>query len=193
MPRYFFISKSGSEAIQIQQDRFGYNWRKLQENDEYPRFGPIEERFEDYAQRFISFVQDHRLGNMRITQAEVTYVNKIRTEGAPGKLEKVVSVFSGDYTDSFLHDPEEVQLALRYPILRDGDFCGRLYVDVRPITLLEGQAALNMVLLARGKPDGNDIKAARGFFETAHEHIVSGFTSITSKQMHQIWGRIDNG
>jgi hypothetical protein len=58
---------------------------------------------------------------------------------------------------------------------------------------LEGQAALNMVLLARGKPDGNDIKAARRFFEIAHEHIVSGFTSITSKQMHQIWGRIDNG
>jgi uncharacterized protein (TIGR04255 family) len=192
LPRYFFISSNGSEVIQIQQDRFGYNWRKREEEDEYPRFGAIEAKFQEYAGRFVSFIQEHGLGDARITQAEVTYVNLIRTEGVPGKVEKVVSVFSGDYTDHFLHDPEEVHLALKYPITRNGQFCGRLYVDVRPTASLEDGAALNMVLSARGKPDGNDIKAAQGFFEVAHEQIVSGFASITSKQMHLIWGRIDN-
>ncbi len=192
LPRYFFISSSGSEVIQIQQDRFGYNWRKRKEDDVYPRFGAIEAKFEEYARRFVSYVQQEGLGNVRVTQAEVTYVNQIRTEGVPGKLEKVVSVFSGGYTDHFLHDPEEVHLALRYPISRNGDFCGRLYVDVRPTASMESGAALTMVLLARGKPDGNDINAAQGFFAIAHEQIVSGFASITSKEMHLIWGRIDN-
>jgi uncharacterized protein (TIGR04255 family) len=192
LPRYFFISGSGSEIIQIQQDRFVYNWRKREGSDVYPRFEAVEAKFEEYATRLLGYISRKNLGNVRVTQAELTYVNQIQTSGVPGELENVVSVFSGNYTDNFLHDPEEVQLSLRFPMLRNGEFCGRLYVDVRPAASLETAAVLNMVLLARGKPDGNDIKAVRGFFSIAREYIVSGFASITSRQMHLAWGRTDN-
>jgi uncharacterized protein (TIGR04255 family) len=192
LPRYFFVSSSGNEIIQIQQDRFVYNWRKRQESDIYPRFEAVEAKFEDYATRLLGYVARKNLGNVRVTQAELTYVNQIQTSGVPGELENVVSVFSGNYTDDFLHDPEEVQLSLRFPMLRNGEFCGRLYVDVRPATSFETAAVLNMVLLARGKPDGNDIKAVQRFFSIAREYIVSGFASITFRQMHLAWGRTDN-
>jgi uncharacterized protein (TIGR04255 family) len=192
MPRHLFLNEKGSIVLQVQQDRFTVNWRKRSSNDEYPRFEAISKMFEDYAGRFVEFLKEKNLGSLQINQAEVTYVNRIESTETPGHIEKIVSVFSGDYSDSFLHDPEEVQLSLRFPIRHEGHLVGRLYIDSRPGTSGDPNSPLNMVLFARGKPIGSDIKAALQFFAIARTYIVSAFASVTSKQMHLTWGRTDN-
>jgi uncharacterized protein (TIGR04255 family) len=192
MPRYLFLNQMGSFVLQVQQDRFTVNWRKRSPNDEYPRFEAISRMFEDYAERFATFLKEKNLGSIQIHQAEVTYVNRIESVEAPGHIEKIVSVFSGDYSDTFLHDPEEVQLSLRFPMRQDGHLVGRLYIDSRPGISGDPHSPINMVLFARGKPVGSDIKAALQFFAVARAYIVSGFASVTSKQMHLTWGRTDN-
>lgn len=192
MPRYLFLSENGSIVIQVQQDRFTVNWRKRSTEDEYPRFEAISKIFESYALKFAQFLKEKDLGLIQIDQAEVTYVNRIESTETPGHIEKIVSVFSGDYSDTFLHDPEEVQLSLRFAMRHEGHVVGRLYIDSRPVVSGDPNSPLNMVLFARGKPAGNDIKAALQFFAIGRAYIVSAFASVTSKQMHRTWGRIDN-
>jgi uncharacterized protein (TIGR04255 family) len=192
MPRYLFLNEKGTVVLQVQQDRFTVNWRKRSPDDEYPRFEAIAKMFEDYAGRFAEFLKERNLGSIQITQAEVTYVNRIESTETPGHIEKIISVFSGNYSDTFLHDPEEVHLSLKFQMRHDGHLLGRLYIDSRPGISGDPNSPLNMVLFARGKPIGNDIKAALQFFAIARTYIVSAFASVTSKQMHLTWGRTDN-
>lgn len=192
MPRYLFLGGRGNIVLQVQQDRFTVNWRKSSLTDEYPRFEAILEKFEQYSGVFEDFLQENALGALRINQAEATYVNRIEAVGEPGRIDKIISVFSGHYSDDFLHDPEEVQLSLRFPIYDEGNLLGRLYIDSRPGLPGDPHSPLNMVLLARGKPVGGDIKAALQFLKVARRYIVSAFASVTSKQMHLTWERTDN-
>ena len=192
MPRYLFLDETGNMVVQVQQDRFTVNWRKQLPTDNYPRFESILEKFENYLGKFSSFLEEEKLGKIEVTQAEVTYVNRIETTETLGQIEKVVSVFSGSYSDDFLQEPEEVQLSLRFPIHHDGHVLGRLYIDLRPGTSGDPHSPLNMVLFARGKPLGDDIKASLQFFNIARSYIVSAFASVTSNRMHLTWERIDN-
>jgi len=193
MPRYFFVSEGGNFVVQVQQNRFTVNWRKRLPEDEYPRFEPILAKFELYAGQFAAFLKDEALGSFRITQAEVTYVNRIEANVPAGQIEGILSVFSGNYSDDFLHEPEEVRLSLRYAMTgSDGHILGRLYIDSGPGISGDAKSPLNMQLLARGKPASDGIKGALDFFTIARSHIVSAFASVTSKQMHLTWERTDN-
>lgn len=189
LPRVLFISQDGNIVIQVQADRFTVNWRKRKPTDLYPRYEAVENAFVDNFLRFQNFIAEEGLGTARITQAEITYVNRIDVDEHPGRLEKVVSVFSGAYSDTFLHDPEEVHLSLRYPMKSEGKTVGRLYIDIRPGTYSGRDPAMSMILIARGKPIGDGIKASQDFFAVARKYIVSAFASVTSKQMHLVWKR----
>jgi uncharacterized protein (TIGR04255 family) len=193
MPRQMFVSEDGTFVVQVQQNRFTVNWRRRLPEDEYPRFETILAKFELYASQFAAFLEDEALGSLRIKQAEVTYVNRIEASVPLGKIEEVISVFSGNYSDDFLPAPEEVHLALRYPMTeKDGPTLGRLYIDSGPGVSGDPKMPLNIVLLARGKPARDDIKGALDFFTIARSYIVSAFASVTSKQMHLTWNRTDN-
>src|SRR5207249_11649094 len=87
MPRYLFLNEKGTVVLQVQQDRFTVNWRKRSPDDEYPRFEAIAKIFEDYAGKFAGFLKERNLGSIQITQAEVTYVNRIESTETPGHIE----------------------------------------------------------------------------------------------------------
>jgi len=192
LPRYLFLSNSTSFIIQVQQDRFTVNWRRRSPEDLYPRYEAVASKFEEFADCFNEFLRKEELGNLRITQAEVTYVNRIETAELPGDVERIVSVLSSRYSDGFLHDPEEVNLTLRFPIYEAGNLRGRLHIAARTGAAVDARNPMNLMLLARGKPQGDDIKAALDFFAIGRKHIVSAFASVTSKEMHLKWERTDH-
>lgn len=192
MPRYLFLSNETSFVIQVQQDRFTVNWRRKSKDDVYPRFESVIGRFEDFVGRFSDFITKKNLGIIRVTQAEVTYVNRIETAELSGSVEGIVSVLSGRYSDNFLHDPDEVNLTLRFPIHESAQLRGRLHIIAHTGKSVDSRNPMNLMLLARGKPQGDDIKAALDFFAIGRKHIVSAFASVTSQDMHRRWGRTDH-
>ncbi len=191
LARYLFISSSGNEVIQIQSDRFAFNWRKRSDSDVYPRYEHIRSRFEDYARKFEEFLIVEKLGQLRITQAEVAYVNQVEADAPSGQLQNVVSVFSGSYSDDFLANPDESHCSLRFPIKTSSGIVGRLYIDMHPNVIGDSETPIALTLLARGKPTSDDTVGALAFFDLARHWIVSGFASITSREMHRKWGRRD--
>lgn len=191
LPRVLFVSSKGDEIVQVQKDRFTFNWRKRSEADVYPRYESIEQQFMHFSGIFETFLKDEKLGSLRVEQAEVTYVNQIPQADIRRRVEEVISVLSGPYTDNYLHDPEEVRLSLKFPMLKEEKPFGRLHIDVFGSTQADSPA-INLVLLARGLPMGDDIKSAITFFRVGRAAIVNGFASITSREMHDLWGRTDD-
>ncbi|MDQ2832316.1 MAG: TIGR04255 family protein [Acidobacteriota bacterium] len=192
VPRYLFVSADGTEVVQIQQDRFTVNWRKRSPDNNYPRFERLATLFEEQSLKFQDFLDRYDLGKIVVTQAEVTYVNRIEQQGEPRKLQRVFSVFSGVFSDDFLQEPEETYISFRFPLVSEQNRVGRLYIDVSPENPGDKDGPLKMVMLARGKPVGADRKSAADFFALGRKYIVSGFASITSREAQQTWGRRDD-
>lgn len=191
--RVWFVNESGNELIQVQQDRFVHNWRKVKETDEYPRYSNLRRKLISDLDVFRGFVQDEQLGEMRFNQSEVTFVNVIVSgEGweRHGQLDNVLTIHSGTYSDDFFKEPENVQTALRYVIPGEGDTPrGRLHITVAPVvTLKEKKPAFNLTITARCTPDGS-VEDAISCLDLGHRWIVKGFASITTEEMHRVWGR----
>jgi uncharacterized protein (TIGR04255 family) len=191
LPRYFFISNDETEVVQVQPDRFTFNWRKRSPDDEYPRYEQVVGKFEELARVFELFLAEQRLGTIVIEQAEITYVNEIAGKSASTRMEAVLSVFSGAYTTNYLPPPEQVNVALMFPVESAGKQVGRLYVNSAASTNPDAPG-MQLTLIARGKLAGTDIKAAVEFCGLGRAAIVNGFASITSKEMHKAWERTDD-
>jgi uncharacterized protein (TIGR04255 family) len=195
-PRCWFLNQPGDELVQVQKDRFVVNWRKIGDDDQYPRYSQLKNRFISEFGLFQKFVEREGLGTLQINQCEVTYVNHIVPgEGwtRPGELHKISSLWNSNVNQSFLPEPEEMGFSVRYVIPNDqGNPVGRLHVSLQPAYRRKDNKPIFMLtLIARGKEVGTDIESALAFFERGHIWIVQGFTSITTEPMHGIWGRQD--
>lgn len=195
MPRCLFINERGSELVQIQQDRFVFNWRKLKEYDSYPRYEYVRAGFEKQLQVFQEFLAKESIGDLAPNQCEVTYVNQLLSGHGwehPGQLDKLVTVWENEYSDQFLKEPEDVRLAMRY-VIRDGDKpIGRLHVNIEPrFSTIHQSPVIVITLTARGAPPAKDLAGVLDFFDIGRKWIVSAFASITTNDMHRNWGRLD--
>ena len=195
-PRLWFLSEAGDELIQVQKDRFIHNWRKLGEGQEYPRYTHIREVFVRQLSAFCDFLQREKIGELVPNQCEVTYVNHFAShEGweSHGQVDNVLAVWSSQLSDDFLPEPEDVRFALRYVIPDDeGNSAGRLHVSLQPAyRSTDSEAILVLELTARGRPLGDGVEGALRFLDLGHEWVVRGFTSVTTRAIHQIWGRKD--
>lgn len=52
LPRIWFIHVNGNGIIQVQRDRFLYNWRRMRPEDEYPRYHSVIHMFQNHLLSF---------------------------------------------------------------------------------------------------------------------------------------------
>jgi len=72
-PRCWFLTEFGTELIQVQQDRFVHNWRKVGEGDEYPRYEYVRDKFQEELSIFDCFLRREKIGELVPSQCEITY------------------------------------------------------------------------------------------------------------------------
>jgi uncharacterized protein (TIGR04255 family) len=197
VPRCWFLSADGTQLIQVQQDRIVHNWRRGGADASYPRYGALRDRFRAEIDKVCRFLARERLGELRLNQCEVTYINEVALDGQMrrhGQLEELLTVWRPDYSDGFLPEPGDVSLTARYVIPDPaGNPIGRLNVALRP-AYRTGDSAPVMILepTARGKPLQDDVEGAFQFLDLGHEWVVRGFASITTSSMHSQWDRTND-
>jgi len=79
--RVFMTTADDRYILQLQQDAFIHNWRKIKDQDEYPHFDSAKKRFQEKFHAFQQFVRDNELGQFNAVRYEVTYVNHLSGEG----------------------------------------------------------------------------------------------------------------
>ncbi len=189
-PRLWFVNTDQTEMIQVQNDRFIKNWRKI-EGQAYPRYGAvIKPAFEDDYQRFAAFLTRERLGNIKINQCEVTYVNHIVSGDVWSRWDEIDEIFTFckrcDISAPHLGATENLGVQLRFPILDTAEqWIGRLHVDIQPaLTAIDGKPMYVMQLTARGMVlEGYD------FLDIGHWCVVKMFEQLTTPKMHRVWKR----
>ena len=195
-PRVWFLNEQKTELVQVQNDRFAHNWRKVGRGQAYPRYERVRDLFREEVSNFEQFITDEDMGGLAVNQCEVTYVNHIEQSDAwerHGQVERLFRNWSPLSSGVFLPEPEDVFLRWRFCIRSKNDTAvGRLHVvaqpswnasDMKPVWLMN--------LTARGTPLGTGIGGAFDFFDLAREWIVRAFADLTTQAMHHSWERRD--
>jgi len=191
--RFLFDKEDGSEVIQIQNNRFVHNWRKLKEGQEYLHYEKLRKHFREEVKKLEDYLREHNFEGLRPNQCEVIYINHISLPDFSNPYNNLHRVLSFLAQPNFGHNAPQLEdstLQLRF-ILRDkGENIGRLHVHAVPVLHIVGQQPLiQLTLTARGRPHDETVESAFDFMDLARDAIVRGFDSITTSEMHSYWGK----
>lgn len=190
--RAWFLSSDEHTLVQLQEDRFLFNWRKTTKNGQvvYPSFEKVASEFYEQWGQFKAFLLEMKLGEPTITQLELAYVNAlIDLDGLDGGARRVLvdhelKIDAG----RFLPEPEGFNWHTSYVIpfgvsrLHIGAQLAREASTHKPTIRLD--------LTARGLPEDTSPAGIESWFGVAHDWITFGFADVTSSEsQYKLWER----
>lgn len=183
--RVWLVDQTANYLMQIDPPRFLHNWRKLGDNDPYPRFADAYSRFTKSLDLYRSFIDELSLGDLQPNLYELTYINHIVGEDGvfPGTMSRFVNFYRWEPNGSFLGQPDAFAGTFVLP-LRDG--AGKLTISLKQgLRRSDGKPVVVLDLTARGAAGIN----MDDWFHIAHEAIVRGFAEITTEEAQALWQR----
>lgn len=192
LPRAMFRDAVGGELVQLQADRFGFNWSKV-DGGHYPRSEPVMARFENLFERFRSFVAGRGLGSMNLRQCELTNLNIIPVQDFGAGYDEMTEALRVDPLDlglPFLR-AETYTRSRQHRILgSNGDSLGRLHTVITPVvSTQDGAKAFRLEFTARSRPSINSLDEMRAFFAVGRDAINGAFCSTVTDKMRERWGQ----
>jgi len=185
LPRLLFINKVKNHLMQVQQDGFLQNWRKLQADTKYPQYEELFPKFLNSWELFSSFVKEQEIGELKVRQYELTYINHIlRGQGwvYPNDVGSVFRDLRYSKDKRLLLEPESVAWRTTY---RLPDNKGRLHVKINQAVSRQNKDQVFVLdLTARGISN----EGIQEWFDMAHEWIVRGFEDLTTSEIQEkVW------
>jgi uncharacterized protein (TIGR04255 family) len=187
MARTWLRSADDTALIQLQRDRFVYNWKGSSDDKPYPSYDRVIAEFERYLSLFEEFIEREELGALNMRQLELTYVNHIPLNSLePG--DSVLIDHRREATERrFLPEPSGFTWTTSYQLPNAAGELSVIAQNARALT--GGEPLIKLDLSARGLNEaGTNL---RNWFDIAHTWITSGFVDITSQTAQQkTWWRI---
>ena len=194
-PRAAFRNVGTGELLQLQENRFGFNWLKVSQNHAYPHSEATFERFYKFYDLFQKFVDRRNLGEINVVQCEITNVNVVPVSDVGRNFSDMATVFKLAPVSA-----ETAQLQLEHQlvgskhlILNDhGHPIGRVHALGQPsIRVPDNEEAYRLDITARGAPLGDGLQGVRAFFEEAVSAVNGVFLATVTKAGRQFWGEYD--
>lgn len=188
--RCWFLNKEQDLLLQVQRDVFSIGWRKLASKETYPGYSELAQHFENYYNKFTSFLQSKGLGPLNPIQCDLTYINHIGMDQPDS--EKIWRTFSAcnpnPRNQSFLK-AETAFFQFSYLFSNEsGETVGRLHAWTHPFMSTEIKPGIRLNLSARGKPSSQNVKSILEFFSKGHLAVHKGLETIVSEETQKIWG-----
>ncbi|MGB7414719.1 MAG: TIGR04255 family protein [Thermosynechococcaceae cyanobacterium] len=190
LPRVWFISEDNTRLVQVQRDRFIYNWRKANSDSKYPRYSYLIQSFQSHLEEFDSFLRDANLEPVQPIQYELTYVNQIPQGESWSTFEDIGKFFPDIHwktsSSRFLEKPQSISWSTVFEL---PDKVGRLYASVKPGHSDE-KLVISFELTVRGIGNYKSKDQLQDWFDIAHESIVCSFADLTHEEVQvKVWQR----
>ncbi|MEQ1549876.1 TIGR04255 family protein [Sphingorhabdus sp.] len=190
LPRMMF--RNDQELIQLQQDRFSFNWTKASDESEYPRWEKTYARFRQLYHTFNEYLSAAGLAEPNLRQCEVTNVNIIPVADFGSSFADICSAFAVDPLGlhvPFLVPETYTRVRQHRIVNNDGSMVGRLHTVLQPVFSSEnGEPAFRLELTARSLPKTDTVGKIEDFLKIARDSINAGFMGITNNEMRARWG-----
>ncbi len=191
IPRVWLINHSDTRLIQLQPNRYNFNWRRRGDSDVYPRHPEIAANFFNYFERLEKFALDADIGIIKPTVVELSYVN-ILVRGnewnTMSDLNRIFRDFSWtDQGSRFLPHPVAISWAAAFDIPNDQ---GSIRVKLNRAKRTTNEEPILHFEIAASRPaDGMSLDDMRSWYKLAHEWIVRAFVDLTTTEVQtKYWG-----
>lgn len=188
--RTWFTADSKSELIQLQPDRYLFNWRG--QGGQYPSYNANSELFFNEFEAFCNFCEEQEgLSLPKPEICEVTYVNHIDPIADESVIDLAGKVYTGlqwETVNNFLPKPDSVTFNRTYVISDRGKPIGRLYVESSIAMRREVKELREFIILkltSRVNHDANEGQNLRESMQIAHDWVVKGFADLTESQIQK--------
>lgn len=189
LPRVWFIHRNENELVQVQRNRFHYNWRERDEGDEYPGFDKVVNNFIRYLTLFQEFLIEENLGKLVTKEYELTYIDLIpqgqgwENLGDLGKVFPNLLSLTGQGILS-----ANVRVINWQTVLGLQNGLGQLSLAIRSgQRRTNNQQLLHIETKALGKEQSASIDV---WFDVAHTSITELFSNLVSNEIQKdFWGR----
>jgi uncharacterized protein (TIGR04255 family) len=183
--RVWFESEDKKQLIQLQANRFHYNWRRQSQNDEYPHYADVYPRFIEEWTRFKNWWAATEGTPLQPVRYELTYLNQIDENfgwSGEGDYHKVFSIV-GQPLNELPVKPSAFNCSMGFILPEEqGDLTVRIDQGVKP---KDGSQVVILNLTASHGDTDADIGE---WFEAAHKSIVNTFLSLISQEAKDQWG-----
>jgi uncharacterized protein (TIGR04255 family) len=184
--RFWLLSENESLLIQIQNDRLLLNWRKVKDDDPYPRYGQLRQGFSDLWSDFVGYVTSADYGVFQPSLAEVTFFPRMPVSSAsevPGTIAALNPAWS---LDGHLVTSLQIERAI---LDNAGEQSGKqnIALGYRPEF---GLIQLEITSFYRIATESTD-SAILDALDQAHDAGVLTFDQITTDGAHTAWGEHD--
>lgn len=191
LPRIFFLDAQENWVMQLQNDRFLHNWKRVNDDDVYPRYDAVSDRFFEAWDRFGEFCKSEGISRPRLNQLELTYINHIPVHLKSTVGEEITRIFPDIVwrkNHEFLPLPESLSWKTSFLLPNNQ---GRLHVSLRHATRIKDKTpTLLLELTARGIPSAHELPQIKSWFSLSREWIVRGFSDLTNLEVQRsVWAR----
>ncbi|MBP9091937.1 TIGR04255 family protein [bacterium] len=190
LPRVWFVgelSSGGRHFIQIQPDRYLYNWHGTGSTASYPSYESNTSVFFSNLDILRKYIADAQLGELQVDQCELTYVNHIFLDEGLDLSAMATKAFTAFGSEIPLPGHRD-RFAFNVSSWLD-ELNGRLHASLQPAQNMETrQIILDFRIIARGQPQGSDDSQLVDWFNMAHHFALDSFKSLTTSEMHKRWG-----
>ncbi len=191
LPRMFFLDTRENWVMQIQNDRFLHNWKRVSDDDIYPRFKVASTKFFHAWARFCEFCRTESISTPKLNQLELTYINHIPVRDNRNMGEEITAIFPDIVwrrEHEFLPAPESLSWKTSFLLPNKQ---GRLHVSLRHARRIKDSTpTILLELTARGIPESSELIQVQEWFSLSREWIVRGFSDLTNSDVQQmVWAR----
>lgn len=184
--RHWLLSNDQTRLVQLQNDRLVLNWRRL-DSEIYPSYSQLRIELERVAKLWRTFLVGENLPEVPINQAEITYINHVRSADVAAAGGPILSSLSVDWPVE-IGTPEGLQFQQTF---RTDDAAGRparTYVSLAPVILADGTAGQALSLVIRGAPASGSLNDSLIWLDFGHNQIVNTFRDIIGPKLRRTWG-----
>lgn len=185
--RCWFVDASKNQLIQIQNNAFMRNWRKMDTPLQYIHYDEFRPLFINDWSTYKRFLVDERLPEPEVWQCEVTYVNHLlrgKEWESPSDVRRMFPFWTHRLSDKADLDVRAFSFSAALP---DGQ--GQLQLVANPVLRSDGKEAIQLSITASGRPQGSSDEQILDWLDLGHDYVVNFFADFTSPNMHSFWGR----
>ncbi|MHB1334085.1 MAG: TIGR04255 family protein [Sulfuriferula sp.] len=192
LPRVWFINKTETSLIQLQVNRYNFNWRVRDDAEPYPRYPEVAAKFFKYLDVLEGFLAETNIGPIQPTVVELTYINVFEQGKEWDSIDDIANIIRDfswkEQNDRFLPNPKTLTWAASFPLPNDQGTLNAKLNHVRRIQ--DNQPMLQLEMAASWEVNGQTRESIESWYELAHEWIVKGFVDLTeSDAQYKFWRR----
>jgi uncharacterized protein (TIGR04255 family) len=194
--RVWFESIDQHKVIQLQADKFLFNWRKLETEDTYPHFQEVYQEFEQEWQQLQTWwhqlaqeTQNHSplaITTIEPVQYELTYLNHIDPSfgwHGPEDNPRIFRFLAAQWQNFPLGRPKTHNTNIEFSLPQEMGILS--LVITQGLKLVDNSPILVCELTARSFDTRIPVNQ---WFEETHEIVVKSFIDLLQEDIKQAWG-----